>query len=209
VTKETGPLSDLLKESANLHLELIMARCEKSGFKLPDDWPRGIKVLDLACGSNESERLEFQAWFARQCSERGAEVLGIDIKPQDPNDKRIYTHYTADIISLIEREELNSFVRDSCPSSEKRIFDLIYSRLFLCQYPSIDVLRRLGMSTTEAFFPETNKEKSLKIFSKITALSEKLKEQAKPLLKENGLLALEEDLFILKSDKLIPIPALP
>lgn len=64
------------------------------------DWEvfRGLKCLDICCGSNDGEG--FYPWLPPILSTLGAEVTGLDLGTQPEELNHLYTHISYDITKL-------------------------------------------------------------------------------------------------------------
>lgn len=84
------------------------------------------RVLDLGAGSIYSRDLFGDIWyphFARLCAVNGAEVIAIDVAPQGPVDKELFTEVRADLVDVILNEGLPHH-----PALVGREFDVIFSK---------------------------------------------------------------------------------
>jgi hypothetical protein len=165
----------------------------------------GWSVLDLGCGSIRSSQedgggksRDYEAWFPRVCALHNAtEVIGVDLYPQDPKDLSLYTHIEANLIHLLKETQLIDLLK-----SKK--FHLINSHATIkSTAPSKIFAKSMGEPRYNLEYGDFSDR-----FLKGTArMQENLKRQAVNLLHPKGILALNNELYVLgENNCLIPVP---
>lgn len=146
---------------------------------------RGLRILDLACGSEKTPRTKNpEGWpphFCRLCANNGAIVFGIDIYPASEADSKIYTHVQTDLVATAMDWQLPNL-----PAINGIQFDIIHSRLFLLDsYQSRDYSHSLATANviTWDFEPV-------------------LLVQLKQMLVQGGIALLEENVYRREQDAL-------
>lgn len=173
--------------SAGARLDSIFAAVE--AYQKPD--LNDMTVLDLGCGSaTEGGRPPmFEAWFPRYCYAHGAkEVIGVDFDPQSPDDKEYYTHLQQDLIRLLNNSEGLSKI---LPEHQNQI-DLINVFGVMIDRPGHNWATQLGHEEEHNTGKFTDE-----YYQKTAQMREKLKAQAPQLLKPGGILALEDEVYVL------------
>jgi hypothetical protein len=91
--------------------EFLEAFLEKHG---DPNGLRGKNILDLGSGSVNTPYFLFNSFeplFSRACLEKGAQVIGIDIHPQGPDEK--FNWIQADFIELVRNNKLASLLAEN------------------------------------------------------------------------------------------------
>lgn len=164
------------------------------------DFIKGWEILDLGCGSKISssvdgyDQSEYEAWFPRVCSLYGAKkVVGIDLYEQDPKDKSLYTHISANLLNLLSGDNL---VKKLSPQK----FDLI-NMCGVCVpgSPGNTFAETLGLGMSAiclGMLPSNYTEN-------VNALINNLKKQSVEILKPGGILALDVDIYKLNDSGIL------
>ncbi len=160
---------------------------------------RGKKVLDLGCGSIFAEKdvsgiaaqRQYEPWFARLAKAAGADVIGIDIQP---NDTEEFTHVRKD---LTKPSVLAMF--PDCA------FDIVNSSAFLVPHGKMDTSSR-GLDITSPTLYEILRCNALKTEKDIKRLDEQINAQVERILKEGGWYIYNEELFVKRNGKLEKVP---
>src|SRR5581483_7559848 len=99
-SKAKGVPNEFYLITAGADLDDILERWGKQGNW--DQVLKGKRVLDLGAGSVNS-RYQGRDWtpdFARLCAVNGAQVTAVDINPQGPEDKQLFTEFQADLVEM-------------------------------------------------------------------------------------------------------------
>lgn len=156
------------------------------GTSDPGEFLSNQAVVSLGCGSlasTEAERTHNrmnEAWMPRLCHAYGANpVIGIDIYPGDPADREIYEHRQANLVPLLREGRLVDLLSDV-----QGAVKLMEMSDLLGGLASPTLLGRIA-------------------YMDLPELSPGLLVQAKGLLKENGVLLIENAGYILSDGNLL------
>lgn len=155
-------------------------------------------ILIIGCGSPESSLYdddkgrEFEAWMPRLAWGFGARnIVGIDIRSQDPNDSDIYTHVAANFVPYIQNGNFQALLSQF----DIRFNRVISHRVFEGQSPTL--LRTIGMHDDHYVAAEANRI--------INDLQTRLIEQLPSVMSDSGLITIDYDIVAVDHGMIIPL----